>query len=159
MKVTALIGSVLTKMPHTLTSQDILDFINDVESQLYSETVKEFISTYIPLVANQSQYSFPEGVNILDVEALFVNGLEYQKRDLRQTNKRGYYKEGDKLTLSPIPNKTDTSYVSFFNEIAFDTSTITTVGNDFEGFKSGDVVLISGSSLLEKQSVLRYRIC
>ena len=46
MTVSTLITSIAAKMPHSLVSQDIVDFFNDVESQLYSDAVKEFISTY-----------------------------------------------------------------------------------------------------------------
>lgn len=146
MIVTTLIASILAKMPHTLTSQDILDFINDVESQLYSDTVKEFTSTYIPLTANLTQYSFPTGVTLLDTEVVFLNGTELPKRDLRQKNWRGYYKEGDKLTLSPVPAVSDTSYVSGAGEITFGTATITTTGADFTGVTVGDTILISGAT-------------
>ena len=147
MTVSALITSILTKMPHTLTNQDILDFINDVEQQIYNSTVKEFMSTYIPVTANLAQYSFPSGVTILDIEAAFLNNYELSKRDLRQKNWRGYYKEGDKLTLSPVPSVTDTAYVSGAGNITFGTATITTVGADITGFSVGDVALISGATV------------
>lgn len=146
MTVTALIASILSKMPHSLVNQDIVDFINDVESQLYTDTIKEFVSIYIPLVANQAQYSFPTGVTILDTESVFLHGVELSKRDLRQKNWRGYYKEGDKLTLSPVPSTSDTVYVSGGNEITFAATTITTTGDDFTGVAIGSIILVSGAT-------------
>jgi hypothetical protein len=146
MTVTTLITSIGTKVPHALLSQDILDFINDVESELYTDTIKEFLSTYIPLVANQAQYSFPTGVTILDVESVFVYGVEYPKRDLRQKSTKGYYKEESKLTLYPVPSVSDTSYVSGAGEITFAATTITTTGDDFSGFAVGDIILVSGAT-------------
>ena len=146
MVVNTLITSVATKMPHALTNQDILDFVNDTEQSLYNDTVKEFISTYIPLVANQAQYSFPTGVTLLDCESVFLYGVELPKRDLRQKNTKGYYKEGDKITLFPVPSASDTSYVSGAGEITFAATTITTTGDDFSGFVVGDTVLVSGAT-------------
>jgi hypothetical protein len=144
--VTTLIASILSKMPHSLVNQDIVDFFNDVESQLYTDTVKEFISTYIPLIASQAQYSFPTGTTILDIESVFLRGVELPKRDLRQKNWRGYYKEGDKLTVSPVPSTSDTVYVSGAGEITFAATTITTTGDDFTGAKVGDIILVSGAA-------------
>lgn len=144
--VTTLIASILAKMPSTLNTQDILDFINDVEQQIYTETVKEFTSTYIPLTANIAQYSFPTDVNLLDIESVFFYRVNFPKLDLRQKDWRGYYKEGDKLTLSPVPVVSDTSYVSGAGEITFATNTITTTGADFTGVTVGDTVLISGAT-------------
>jgi len=144
-------------MPHTLTNQDILDFINDVEQQIYNSTVKEFTSTYIPLTANLAQYSFPSGVTILDIEAAFLNNYELSKRDLRQKNWRGYYKEGDKLTLSPIPSVTDTAYVSTQGAIRFYDNRIVTTGPDFTEFLAGNTIIISGAtnSANNKSAVIR----
>lgn len=147
MKVATLIASILAKMPHTLVNQDVVDFINDVEQQLYNDTIKEFQSTYIPLVASQAQYSFPSGVTLLDVEAVFLNGSEYPKRDLRQHGWKGFYKEGDKLTLSPIPSETDDTNVSVAGAITFGTNTIITTGADFTGITTDDIVLISGAAV------------
>jgi len=143
---TALIASILAKMPSTLNTQDILDFINDVEQQLYTDTIKEFTSTYIPIVVNQQQYSFPTGVNLLDIESVFLYRVGLPKRDLRQKDRRGYYREGDKLTLSPVSAVSDTSYVSGAGAITFGTNTVTTTGADFTGAAVGDTVLISGAT-------------
>jgi len=144
--VATIITSILAKLPYTYTTQDILDFINDVESQLYNDTIKEFQSTYIPLTANQHQYSFPTGVTILDCEAVYWNQIELVKRDLRQKGLLGYYVEGSKLTIYPMPSITDDSYVSGAGEITFATNSITTTGDDFEEFVVGDTVLISGAT-------------
>lgn len=94
-------------MPNTYEDQDHLDWINDVESSLYSDTVKEFVGFKIALVSGQAAYDFPTGYDILDIESVFVNGSEYKKRDLRQYQTSGYYKETDKLTLHPAPSQTD----------------------------------------------------
>jgi len=145
MTVSTLITSISAKMPHTLVNQDIVDFVNDVEAQLYTDTIKEFISTYIPLIANQAQYSFPTGVTILDIASVFLYGAELPKRDLRQKNWRGYYKEGNMLTLYPTPSVSDTAYVSGAGEITFAATTITSTGDDFTGINVGDIVLVSGA--------------
>ena len=146
MTVQALITSITSKMPNTLVNQDFLDFVNELEQALYSDTVKEFISTYIPLIANQAQYSFPTGVTLLDCESVFLSSVELTKRDLRQKNSRGYYKEGDKITLSPVPSVSDTSYVSGAGQITFAATTITTTGSDFTGISVGDTILVSGAT-------------
>lgn len=146
MTVATLITSILAKVPHTFTNQDILDFINDVEAQAYNDTIKDLYSTYIPLVAYQPQYSFPTGVGILDCEAVFLYGNEIPKLDIRQKNIKGYYVEGAKLTISPVPSESDSSYVSGAGEITFAANSITTTGDDFEEFVVGDIVLISGAT-------------
>lgn len=146
MTVQKLISSVSAKMPSTLANQDYVDFINELEASVYVDTVKEFISVYIPIVANQHQYNFPTDTTILEVESVFLNTIELVKRDLRQKNTRGYYTEQGKLTLYPVPSVSDTAYVSSANEITFDTDSITTIGDDFEGFTIGDTALISGAT-------------
>lgn len=138
--------SVDAKMPNTLVAQDYVDFINDLEASVYLETIKEFQSVYIPLLANQHQYSLPTGTTILDIESVFLNSVELPKRDLRQKNTRGYYKEQNSLTLYPCPSQSDTSYVSGENEITFDSDSITTTGDDFTGFAVGDILLVSGAT-------------
>lgn len=146
MTVQALKTSVDAKMPNTLVAQDYVDFVNDLEASVYMDTVKEFASEYIPLVAGQHQYDFSTGTTILDIESVFLNGTELPKRDLRQKNTRGYYKEQDKLALYPCPSHSDTSYVSEAGDITFDTNSITTAGDDFTGFAVGDTLLVSGAT-------------
>lgn len=138
--------SVDAKMPNTLVIQDYVDFVNDLEASVYSDTIKEFQSVFIPLVANRHQYSFPTGSTILDIESVLLNGTELPKRDLRQKNTRGYYKEQDKLALYPCPSHSDTNYVSGAGDITFDTDFITTMGDDFTGFAVGDILLVSGAT-------------
>jgi hypothetical protein len=145
MTVQSLITSITSKLPNTLTNQDYVDFVNDLESAVYSDTIKEFISTFIPLYANTAQYTFPTGVTLQDIESVFVNGVEYDKIDLRQKI-TGYYLEGGKLTLRPTPSQTDDSYVSGAGEITFASGSITTTGDDFSGFSVGDTVLVSGAT-------------
>ena len=146
MTVATIITSILAKVPHTFTNQDVLDFINDVESQIYNDTIKDFYATYIPIVAYQHQYSFPTGTNILDCEAVFLYGNPLTKLDLRQNSTVGYYVEDGKLTLYPIPTIADSYYTSSAGEITFATNSITTTGDDFAEFVVGDTVLISGAT-------------
>jgi uncharacterized protein with FMN-binding domain len=140
------IDSTNSKYDHPYSDQDILDFINELEQSIYTETLKDFQSVYIPLIANQHQYAFPSGATILSMEALFVSGVELPKRDLRQKNTRGYYTEQNKLTLYPCPSQSDTSYVSEAGEITFASSYIETSGDDFTGIAVGDIVLVSGAT-------------
>jgi hypothetical protein len=144
--IQSLITSINSKMPNSYSDQDKLDWVNEIESSVYTDTIKEFISTYIPLVANQAQYDFPSGVTILDIESVFLNGVEIPKLDLRQKNSTGYYKEGNKLTLYPTPSLSDTKYVSGAGQITFATDSITTTGSDFSGFSIGDTILVSGAT-------------
>lgn len=109
MKVSEIITSISAKMPNSLANQDMLDFINDVEAQLYNETIKDFVTTIIPTVAGQAEYDFPANVTILDIEALLLDNVELPKRDVRQGNRAGYYGDGGKLTLSPVPSSANTS--------------------------------------------------
>lgn len=146
MTVQALKTSVDAKMPNTLVTQDYVDYINDLEASVYMDTVKEFVSVYIPLIAGQHQYSFPTGATILDIESVLLNGAELPKRDLRQKNKRGYYKEQNKFALYPCPSQSDTSYISGENEITFGADSITTIGDNFTGFAAGDTLLVSGAT-------------
>jgi hypothetical protein len=107
MTVQALITSIAGKMPNTLVDQDYLDFVNELEQAVYSDTVKEFTGFDIALVSDQAAYDFPTGYTILDIEAAFLNDIELAKLDLRQYQKKGYYSETGKLTLYPIPSQTD----------------------------------------------------
>jgi hypothetical protein len=145
MTVQTLITSISTKMVNVLANQDYVDFINALESTVYSDTIKEFFSTFIPLYDNTNQYSFPTSVTLQDIESVFVNGAEYDKIDLRQKCK-GYYLENSKLALYPIPSDTDDSYVSSAGQITFASGSITTTGADFSGFSVGDTILVAGAT-------------
>jgi hypothetical protein len=106
--VSALITSIASKFDHSYDNQDILDLINEVEQSVYSEYIKEFDSAVLATVAEQSAYDLSTGVSFDAIESLFVNGSEYKKRDLRQHETKGFYKDGDgKLCLYPVPTTTD----------------------------------------------------
>jgi hypothetical protein len=107
MTVQELITSIDSKVPNSFTSQDKVDFINELEQSIYYDIVKKFVSNKIGLTADVSSYDYPTGVTFEDIEAVLLNDNELKKLVIRQKFKHGYFDDGGKLALYPTPSMTD----------------------------------------------------
>jgi hypothetical protein len=138
---------------------DQVDFINAVESNVYTDIMKLYGVQYYNRQINLTQFTLPTGAAFEDIRKVYVNGVRYKKYDSRayKVNK-SYWYEQSKINIYPAPTVNDaqyvsgtsevtfqnTSYTSGASEITFTDSTITTTGSDFSNLYVGNKIDVSG---------------
>jgi hypothetical protein len=145
LKVKDYIDGFALEYDHVYENATILKWINLAESNVFGDTIKNYLVQYYARVLNAFQFALPSGVDFTSVKKVYVNGRKYKKKDIRayKENHSFWYEDG-KLCIYPACTETDLSNVSGAGEITFATDKITTTGDEFT-FSIGDVVLISGS--------------
>lgn len=125
---------------HIYSADVLVKWINLVESNIFSDTVEEYSTQYYSREVNKFRFKLPIGVNFTQIVKLYVNGIKYKKVDTREFNKlHTYYQDDDSICIYPILTTSDNSCT--LSDLEFTNSTI--IG-EFNGFKVGDVVNISG---------------
>lgn len=148
MTVSEYLTSFSLEHEHAYENATLLKWLNTVESNVYGDTIKEYLNVYYPRVLNTYQFSLPSGIDFEDITKVFINGRKYKKKDTRAYKEdRAYWYEGGKLCIYPVCSQTDSSYVSGAGELTFASSTITTTGDDFTGISVGDVILVDGCTV------------
>ena len=86
----------------------IIDCINEAEQSIWANVIKEFKSDAIPLVANTKEYALPDDCHFEDIEKVFhgeTREFEYSLSKLDYINKYSYFKNDDKICISPKPTE------------------------------------------------------
>lgn len=101
--------SIQSKFPDSAsyTDQDFLDWVNDLESDIYTRIIKKYETKTITSVASQQNYAYPSGISIDDIDRIYFQDIEYEKIDIRtfeeNYGKYCFYDKGGQLYLYPIP--------------------------------------------------------
>jgi hypothetical protein len=146
MKVKEYLDNFLLEYDHPYSNAVLLKWINLAESNVFGDTIKDYLVKYYTRVLNAFQFALPSGVDFTSVKKVYVNGRKYKKKDIRayKENRSFWYEDG-KLSIYPACTETDLSNVSGAGEITFATDSIVTTGGEFT-FSIGDVVLVSGAT-------------
>lgn len=105
MKVAELLTQVRAKYHNAYTDTDLIDWINDLEREIYTNHIKEINEDSINLVLDQANYPMT-GYEFEDILNVKVNGQEYKKRDVVNyiDTVESYYKNQGELYLYPVPD-------------------------------------------------------
>ena len=159
--VTAFITELDSRYANAYTNTNKVAWVNDVEFGIYEDIFKEYRVQFYKRTKDVYQYSLPSGVLWSDVYSLWVKKKSYDKKSLRHLkNNYSYYYDESKINIYPVPDETDTEYVSGAGditfkaleyssgagEITFASTTITTTGDSFvtAGFVVNNSIQISG---------------
>lgn len=111
MKISELIAEMNGEIDSNATDAQFVGWINEVNDDLFSMHIKRFTSAQIDAVEGQALYTLPEGIDFDRIEEVYVNDVLYPVKDLREPYTKGYYEDGNKLGLYPVPAADDTDAI------------------------------------------------
>lgn len=107
MKVSEIMTIVNGNMDHSLGDKFLLNKINELETSIYINYLKELDEDAIDLVADQANYTMT-GYKFEDILSVNVNSVEYYKRSILYTEGKVYYKKNGQIYIYPTPTAAST---------------------------------------------------
>jgi len=88
----------------------IIGWCSDIDQAVAQKLMKKYKVFTVSRIKDQASYDLPAGVDLNDIDTLFVDKIPVPKIDLRSYEKPGYYLDMDdetKFGIYPIPTQSD----------------------------------------------------
>ena len=113
MTVTELITGIKDRLTDasTFSDQTFIDWVNELEADIYTRIIKKYDYSTIDSVADQGEYNYPASVSIDDIERLIYKGMVYYKVDIRTDSKDihnpSFWDDDGEINMFPVPKHDD----------------------------------------------------